>query len=97
VTDKYTFRREYTDLYGQTKTIEHTLEGETLDEIVEGFLYFLNGCSFTYVKDLIFVKENGQEVAILDYESKNADPQTAEDLDQLTLDLDEVIQRYTKS
>jgi len=70
VTDKYTFRREYTDLYGQTKTIEHTLEGETLDEIVEGFLYFF-----------------------LDYESNNADPQTAEDLNQLTLELSDIMQR----
>lgn len=87
--DKYTFRREYTDLYGQTKTVEHTVEGETLDEICESFLYFLNGCSFTYVKDLIFVKENGQEVSVLDWEYHNKEPQTAEDLDQMTLDLQE--------
>ena len=67
--DKYTFRREYTDLYGQTKTVEHTVEGETLDEIIESFLYFLNGCSFSYVKDLIFVKEDGQEVSVMDWDS----------------------------
>jgi hypothetical protein len=79
-TDKYTFRREYTDLYGQTKTVEHTIQGETLPEILEEFLYFLNGCSFTYLKDLIFVKENGQEVAILDYQSEI---QTSADLDEL--------------
>ena len=79
-TDKYTFRREYTDLYGQTKTVEHTIQGETLPEILEQFLYFLNGCSFTYLKDLIFVKENGQEVAILDYQSEI---QTSADLDEL--------------
>ena len=67
--DKYTFRREYTDLYGQTKTVEHTVEGETLDEIIESFLYFLNGCSFSYVKDMIFVKEDGQEVSVMDWDS----------------------------
>ena len=87
--DKYTFRREYTDLYGQTKTVEHTVEGETLDEIIESFLYFLNGCSFSYVKDLIFVKEDGQEVSVMDWEYHNKEPQTAEDLDQMTLDLQE--------
>ena len=93
MSDKYTFRREFTDMYGQTKTVEHTLEGETLDEIVEEFLYFLNGCSFMYVKDLIFVKEGGQEIAILDYQPENTEPQTAQDLDQLTLDLSNIVQR----
>jgi hypothetical protein len=63
--DKYTFRRETTDLYGQIKTSEHTIEAETLDEIVEEFLYFLNGCSFSYVKDIIFVKSNGTEVSVM--------------------------------
>ena len=92
--DKYTFRREFTDLYGQIKTVEHTVEGETLDEIVESFLYFLNGCSFTYVKDMIFVKEDGQEVSVLDWDSSiygggDGTPQTAEELDQMTLDLQE--------
>ena len=67
--DKYTFRREFTALYGQTKTVEHTIECDTLDEILEDFLYFLNGCSFTYVKDLIFVKEDGQEVSVMDWDS----------------------------
>lgn len=81
--DKYTFRREYTDLHGQTKTVEHTIEGETLPEILEDFLYFLNGCSFSYVKDLIFVKEDGSEVSVMDYEI----PTTVEDFETLTLDL----------
>lgn len=83
MSDKYTFRREFTDMYGQTKTVEHTMEGETLTEILEDFLYFLNGCSFTYVKDLIFVKENGTEISVMDYEL----PSTAGEFDQITLDL----------
>ena len=64
--DKYTFRREYTDMYGRTRVIEHKFESESLNEIVEDFLWFLNGCSFSYVKDLIYVTENGEE-AVLDY------------------------------
>lgn len=83
--DKYTFRRESTDLYGQTNTVEHTVEGETLDEVMTSFLYFLQGCSYSYVKDLIFVKESGEEVSVTDWDSdiynKN---ETADDLqDQL--------------
>lgn len=66
--DKYTFRREFTDMYDQTKTVEHTIECDTLDEIFEEFLYFIKGCSFTYVKDLIWVKEGGQEVSVLDWD-----------------------------
>jgi len=92
--DKYTFRREYTDLYGQTSTVEHTVEGETLDEIMMSFLYFLNGCSYSYVKDLIFVKESGEEVSATDWEYHNQEPQTAEDLDQMTLDLEEASRQY---
>ena len=79
--DKYTFRREYTDMYGQVSTVEHTVEAETLDEIMMSFLYFLNGCSFSYVKDLIFVKEDGTEVSVMDWDSSiynNID--TVEDL-----------------
>jgi uncharacterized protein YcsI (UPF0317 family) len=79
--DKYTFRREFTDVYGQTKTVEHTIQCDTLNEILEDFLYFLNGCSFSYVKDLIFVKEDGQEVSVMDWDSdiyNNID--TVEDL-----------------
>ena len=79
--DKYTFRREYTDMYGQVSTVEHTVEAETLDEIMMSFLYFLNGCSFSYVKDLIFVKEDGTEVSVTDWDSSiynNID--TVEDL-----------------
>ena len=67
--DKYTFRREFTDVYGQTKTVEHTIQCDTLDEILEDFLYFLNGCSFTYVKDLIYVKEDGSEEAVIDWKT----------------------------
>ena len=85
--DKYTFRREFTDLYGQKKIVEHTVEGETLDEIIESFLYFLNGCSFSYVKDLIFVKEDGQEVSIMDWEYHKKEPETVEEHNQMTIDL----------
>ena len=85
MSDKYTFRREYTDMYGQTKTVEHTVEGETLDEIIESFLYFLNGCSFTYLKDLIFVKDDGTEVPVMDYQTNEL--KTVEELDEYTLDL----------
>lgn len=67
--DKYTFRREYTDMYEQVSTVEHTVEAETLNEIMMSFLYFLNGCSFSYVKDLIFVKEDGTEVSVTDWDS----------------------------
>ena len=67
--DKYTFRREFTDVYGQTKTVEHTIQCDTLNEILEDFLYFLNGCSFTYVKDLIYVKEDGSEEAVIDWKT----------------------------
>ena len=80
MTDKYTFRREFTDMYGQTKTVEHTMEGETLPEILEDFLYFLNGCSFTYVKDLIFVKETGEEVGVIGWERDLDDIETSDDL-----------------
>lgn len=71
--DKYTFRRETTDYYDQTKTIEHNIEAETLDEIVKEFLYFLNGCSFSYVKDIIFVKNDGTEFSVMgeDYDEPN--------------------------
>lgn len=94
--DKYTFKREFTDLYGQTKIVEHTVEGETLDELLESFLYFLNGCSFSYVKDLIFVKEDGQEVSVMDWDSSiyssvqgggDMTIDTVDDLDQFTIDL----------
>jgi len=85
--DKYTFRREFTDMYEQITTVEHTVEGDTLDEIMESFLYFLNGCSFSYVKDIIFVKEDGQEISVMDWEHHNKEPETAEDLNQLTIDL----------
>ena len=67
--DKYTFRREYTDLYGQTKTVEHTIQAETLSEILEEFLYFMNGCSFSYLKDLIYVKEDGSEEPVIDWKT----------------------------
>ena len=87
--DKYTFRREVTDFYGQTSVVEHTVEGETLDEVVESFLYFLNGCSYSYVKDLIFVKEDGSEQGVTDYQVD--EPQTADDLNQLTIDLADTI------
>jgi hypothetical protein len=83
--DKYTFRRDFTDLYGQTRTVEHTVEGETLDEIIESFMYFLNGCSFSYVKDLIFVKESGEEVSVMDWEHHNKEPETVEEHNHLDL------------
>jgi hypothetical protein len=92
--DKYTFRREYTDLYGQTKIVEHTMEGETLPEILEDFLYFLNGCSFTYVRDLIWVKEDGTEEALLDYQAdqynlhRMAGINSAEDLENELINLE---------
>ena len=91
--DKYTFRREFTDMYEQTTTVEHTVEGDTLDEIMESFLYFLNGCSFTYVKDIIFVKESGEEVSVTDWEH-HKEPQTVEDLDQMSLELEEASRQY---
>jgi len=80
--EKYTFRREYTDFHGQTSTVEHTVEAETLDEIMMSFLYFLNGCSFSYVKDLIFVKDDGTEVSVTDWDSSiyNDNIDTIEDL-----------------
>lgn len=88
--DKYTFRREYTDLYGQTSTVEHTVEAETLDEVMMTFLYFLNGCSYSYVKDLIFVKENGQEVSVTDWDSSiyGGGDTTIETVDELQSELD---------
>lgn len=97
--DKYTFRREFTDMYDQTKTVEHTIECDTLDELLEEFLYFMNGCSFTYVKDLIWVKEGGQEISVLDwdpdiYGGGDMTIDTVEDLDQFTLDLENT---YTKT
>lgn len=91
MSDKYTFRREFTDMYGATKVVEHTVDAETLSDILEDFLYFINGCSFSYVRDLIYVKEDGQEVQILGYEVN--EPETVEDLDQLTLDLQEAVLR----
>ena len=87
--DKYTFRREFTDMYGQVSTVEHTVDGETLDDVVMTFLYFLNGCSYSYVKDMIYVKEDGQEVSVTDWDPSIYQPRTAEDLDQMTLDLQE--------
>ena len=87
--DKYTFRRECADLYGQTSTVEHTVEGETLDEVMMSFFYFLQGCSFSYVKDLIFVKESGEEISVTDWEFHNKEPETAEELDQMSLELQE--------
>jgi len=83
--EKYTFRREFTDMYGKTRVIEHTLEPEGLGEVLEDFIYFLNGCSFLYVKDLIWVKENGQEESVLGYE-----PRTVEELDDMTKQMEEV-------
>jgi hypothetical protein len=80
--DKYTFRREFTDMYEQITTVEHTVEGDTLDEIMESFLYFLNGCSYSYVKDLIFVKEDGQEISVTDWDFHNKDNNP----DQITFD-----------
>ena len=85
--DKYTFRREFTDMYGKTKVVEHTFEGETLGEIMEEFLYFLNGCSFLYVKDLIWVKDNGQEEAILDWQADNL--KTVSDVDDIINELND--------
>ena len=93
--DKYTFRREYTDPYGQTKTIEHTMQGETLDEILGDFLYFLNGCSFTYVKDLIFVKDDGQEVSVMDWDSDIYDKN--ETVDDLQNQLDFLEKRFDEA
>ena len=95
--DKYTFRREYTDLYGQTSVVEHTVEGETLDEIMMTFLYFLNGCSYSYVKDLIFVKEDGQEVSVTDWDSSIYNPQNAEELDGEIDQLSLVLENIEKS
>ena len=88
--DKYTFRREFTDLHGQTKTVEHTIEAETLDEILQDFLYFLNGCSFSYVKDLIFVKESGEEVSVMDWDSNiyGGGDMSIETVDDLQNELD---------
>jgi hypothetical protein len=88
MTDKYTFRREYKDYYGQLKTIEHSIEGETLDEILEAFLYFLNGCSFSYVKDIIWVREDGTEVPVIGYLDTLPLPDDIENVDQLSLVLD---------
>ncbi len=76
--DKYTFRREFTDMYDQTRTIEHTVNAETLPEILEDFLYFLNGCSFSYVKDLIYVTEDGSEESVMEWNTHEIE--TIEDL-----------------
>jgi hypothetical protein len=51
-----------------------------MPEILEDFLYFLNGCSFTYVKDLIFVKETGEEVGVIEWEQDIRDTETSDDL-----------------
>jgi hypothetical protein len=67
VSEKYTFTRKSKDLYGQTKKVTHKVEAETLPEILEEMLYFLNGCSFTWLKDLIIVKEDGTEVPVVGY------------------------------
>ena len=92
INDTYTFRREYTDLYGQTKTVEVTTQGETLPEILEDFVYFLNGCSFTYVKDIIFVKESGEEVSVLDYEQPDEDePTTVTELSEAIERLSDIV------
>ena len=93
--DKYTFRREFTDMYEQTTTVEHTVEGDTLDEIMESFLYFLNGCSFSYVKDLIFVKEDGTEVSVTDWDSDIYDEN--ETVDDLQSELDFLEKRFDEA
>lgn len=80
--DKYTFRREFTDMYGNTKTVEHTIEADTVSEILEDFLYFMNGCSFAYIRDLIYVTENGQEHPITEYSVDLDNPQQSFDFEE---------------
>lgn len=70
MTDKFVLRRETKDVFGKKKVVKHTFEGETLDEVLENVIYFLNGCSYTYLRDLIMVKDGGQEIPILDYQSE---------------------------
>jgi hypothetical protein len=77
MTDKYIFRREFTDLYGSTTVVEHTIQEETLDEIILAFQYFLNGCSFTYLKELDYTLHGEQK-----------EP-TEGDLNQIEMELEE--------
>lgn len=90
MSDKYTFRRECTDRYGQKRIVEHTVEAESLPEVLEEFLYFLNGCSFFYVKDLIWVRDSGQEEAILDYQADLYQEGTLKNVDDLEEELNEI-------
>ena len=84
--EKYTIKREMTTYDGITKTVEHTFEAVTLDEVLENVLYFLNGCSFSYLKDLIYVKEDGTEHPVLDWKTYPSE----EESKQLTMFLDDL-------
>lgn len=72
---KYTFRRESSD----GKIIEVKFEADFLGEIVDEFRYFLNGCSFSYVKDIEWI----------DYKTYDDDIQDSDDLKRIVNDLHE--------
>lgn len=50
---KFTLKRESVD----GSTIEYTFEADYLPEVLENFKFFLNGCSYTYIKDLNYENE----------------------------------------
>lgn len=67
--ERYTFIRETKDLHGNVKTVTHQFDSSGMaDEVLTEFLYFMQGCSYTWLRDLIMVKEGGQEVSITDYQ-----------------------------
>lgn len=80
--DKYTFTRTSSD----GRTVTHTIQADQLDEILEQFIYFMKGCSFTYLEDLIYVKSNGKEHSVLGFESDTVE--TFNDM------VDRLTQRY---
>lgn len=84
--DIYTFKREF-ELNGYQKTIEHKVTSENLSELLEEFIYFLNGCSYSYIKDLIFVKEDGTEISVFDFVQENYEEECEEESPQKLLNL----------
>jgi hypothetical protein len=78
--DKYTFTRTSDD----GRTVSHTVQTDQLDEILEQFIYFLKGCSFTYVEDLIYVKSNGKEHSVFGSDTQET----------FTEMVDRIVQRY---
>ena len=77
--DKYSFTRTSDD----GRTVTHTIQTDQLDEILEQFIYFLKGCSFTYLEDLIYLKSNGRVHSVLGIEDDSVETFT-EMVDRLT-------------